>query len=177
MRIYRARPDVKNYAHLVQTSEEDPLILLHFIGYRKLDNIQDSWKPITVELDSVGKLGDFPALVAYHLTFSERAWNLLYPLMAESVEPLPLRCNSGNYTTIRVVDVVDCLDHSRAVVRRFPSSDRVCGIDYYAFKEGCSGDRNIFTIPEIKLDMFVSQKLKDCVESNELEGLIFKWVD
>ncbi|MFM9265242.1 imm11 family protein [Tychonema sp. BBK16] len=176
MKVYYPKPDVNNYDTILALNEEDEILLLHFLGDLHWYEVPEVWQPIPAEVYSKGKPGDFPAIVGFHLTLSERALRILQPIMGESVELLPVVCTTGEqYFAIRVLDVVDCLDYSRALVRRYPNSDRVMVIDSFAFKDGCISDRNIFRLPELNRAL-VSQAFKDCVENNGLEGLIFKQV-
>ncbi|HLO46818.1 MAG TPA: DUF1629 domain-containing protein [Kamptonema sp.] len=175
MKVYYPKADVDNYDSFI-ANEDDGILLLHFLGDLHWYELPGSWQPIPVEIYSAGKPGDFPAIVGFHQTLSERAVRILQPIMGESVELLPVVCTTGErYFVIKIVDVVDCLDYSRAVVRRNSHSGRVTVIDSFAFKDGCIGDRNIFRLPELNRAL-VSQAFKDCVENNGLEGLRFKQV-
>ncbi|MEG3928598.1 hypothetical protein QUA81_20875 [Microcoleus sp. F6_B4] len=177
MNIYNPKPEANIYDSLLAVNEEDEILLLHFLGDLHWYEVPEVWQPIPVEVYSKGKPGDFPSIVALHLTLSERAARILQPIMGESVELLPVVCTTTGerYFAIKVLDVVDCLDHSRSVVGRNSHSGRVTVIDSFAFKDGCIGDRNIFRLPELNRAL-VSQTFKDCVENNGLEGLIFKQV-
>lgn len=177
MKIYHTKPNANNYDNLVAVNEEDEILLLHFLGDLHWYKLPESWQSIRVDFyGEIKQRGDFPSIAALHLTFSEKALRILQPIMGESVELLPVMCTNGErYFVIKIVDVVDCLDYSRAVVRRNSHSGRVSVIDSFAFKDGCIGDRNIFRLPELN-QALVSQAFKDCVENNGLEGLKFKQV-
>jgi hypothetical protein len=176
LNIYKPKPNVNIYDRLNLVDDTDPLIVLHFLGdFNRLENSPQEWKPPLVEILMGEKSGDFPGFVGFHLVFSEKAFNILYPLIEGSVTPLKLSCTSGkNYIAIRVIDIVDCLDYSRAKLTRFDNG-RVMDIKAYALQEQLIGDRNIFRLPEINR-AFVSQKFKNWVEFHQLEGLIFQKV-
>jgi hypothetical protein len=173
--IYYPVPNSDIYDCLNFSNTKDWRILDHFLGYQQYDEAPKTWKPISVEIELRGKSGEFPSLLGHTLVFSEKAWKILQSLIKESVELLPLTCNSSNYNVIKVINVVDCLDYSRANVKRFQSSGRVMHIVSYAFKDEHIENRNIFQLPEPK-NVLVSQAFKDCVENEGLEGLIFRQV-
>jgi hypothetical protein len=178
MNLYYPLPDSDTYDCLNAVNSEYFKLLMYFMGYpayQHYEGMPSSWKPIPVEIERREKSGHFPSLSGHPLVVSEEARKILQPLIGGSVQFLPLICSSGNYAVLKVVDVVDCLDYTRAVVSRFRSSGRVMSIKSYAFKEGCIGDRAIFQLPELNT-VLVSQRFKDCVDANGLEGLIFRQV-
>ncbi len=177
MNLYHPIPDSDTYDCLNYINPKDWKMLAYFLGYEQYydDTFPHVWRPIVVEIERRSKSSDFPSLSGHDLIFSEKAWQILQPLIEKSVELLPLKCDSGHYSVIKVVDVVDCLDYSRAKLKRFSSSGRVMKIESYAFKDECIGDRNIFQLPEPKT-ILVSQAFKDCIEKNGLKGLIFQQV-
>ena len=175
MKIYEIVPDSNKYDSLYCINDDGYRIIRHFLGYRPYDKAPESWQAIPVAIDKMDKKGNFPAL-STAIVFSEKALQILTPLTEETVEILPLKCNSGQFVILKVTDVIDCLDYSRAKVRRFPSSGRVMDILSYAFKTERLDNKNIFKIPEQKARVYVSQTFKECVENNKLEGLIFREV-
>lgn len=171
MNIFYPIPDSDEYDRLYCPNKEDRGILGEL---RFSSQPNHSWESLPVEIDPAGKSGDFPSISGHQLVFSQRAWQVLKPIVEKSAEALPLICASGNYFVINVFDIVDCLDLSNAQVSRF-SDGRLMRIKSYAFKEGCIGDRNIFKLPQPS-DVLVTQTFKDVVEKNDLEGLIFRKV-
>ena len=87
-----------------------------------------------------------------------------------------MQCDSGEFVMLKITNVVDCLDYTRAEVKRFPSSGRVMQVISYAFKKDRLDNKIIFRIPEQTSRVYASQQFKDCVEKNQLEGLIFSEV-
>lgn len=176
MNIYQPKPEANSYDSLLAVNEEDEILLLHFLGDLHWYELPQSWQPIPVEIYNKGKSSDFPSIVGLHLALSEKAVSILQPIMGESVELFPVVCTNGErYFALKALDVVDCLDYSRAVVQRNSHSGRVTVINSFAFKEECVGGKNIFRLPELNR-VLVSQAFKDCVENNGLEGLKFKQV-
>jgi hypothetical protein len=107
------------------------------------------------------------------LVYIDKAWQILAPLLQDYVKLLPLQCESGNYIILKP-QIIDCLDRSLTVIKRFDDSDHVMHVVSYAFKTEIIKDKHFFTIPEAFAYNFVSQTFKDCVEANGLEGLIFR---
>ena len=175
--IYQPIPNINIYDSLElvdDISDEEILDILHFLGYpHRLDRPPKEWRPPLVKIKPGQKPGDFPSFIGYHLVFSERAFNLLYPLMEGSIIPLKILCISGEkYITVRVIKLLDCLDHSLSEIDRFENG-KLRDVKTYTFKHKIIGDSNIFRLPEHHR-ILVAQKFKDWVERHELEGLIFR---
>jgi hypothetical protein len=124
--------------------------------------------------------GDFPNLSWAGPVFSQRAWDLLGPLIASSVEALPIIHPSGKrYYIINVLDVIDCLELERCETNRNSGSlkDDFSAIYVYAFKEDMIRDKHIFKAPQTKyLEEYVSEEFKRVVEKNGLVGLAFRQI-
>jgi hypothetical protein len=153
--------------------------LERFLNFGKYQNIEEpsQWTPLKVEIESFGtKRGDFLGVIAYSFACNPKAWKVLEPLIGSSTELLPLKCEEGEFSLLKVVNVIDCLDYSKADVLRSPETNRVLSIKKYAFKEDLIMDQHFFALPERKFGILVSQTFKDLVERNQLEGLMFKQV-
>lgn len=172
MKIYEIVPYSNLYDSLYCKNDDDYRIIRHFFGYRHYDKAPETWKPIPVAIDKMDKQGEFPGL-STAIVFSGKALQILKPLVEKNVEFLPLQCDSGEFVMLKPTSI-DCLDYERAKVKRFSSSDRVMNVLSYAFKTKSLNGKNIFKIPEARARVFVSQEFKDCVEKNNLEGLIFR---
>jgi hypothetical protein len=154
-------------------------ILQRFLNLGKYQNIEElsEWKPLPVGIESLGtKRGDFLTVIAYSFACNKGAWKVLEPLIGDSVELLPLECSEGEFNLLKVINIIDCLDYSKADVFRFQETGRVLHVRKYAFKEDLIRDRHFFAIPEKKYGILVSQSFKDLVEQNQLKGLTFKQV-
>lgn len=172
MKIYEIVPDPDMYDSLYYVNDNDYRIANHFLGYRHYDKAPETWRAIPVAIEKMDKQGEFPSL-STAIVFSNKALQILKPLIEKSVEFLPLQCYSGEFVILKPPSI-NCLDYECARVRRFPSSGRVMDVLSYAFKIESLNNKNIFKIPEQKARVYVSQKFKDCVEGNKLEGLIFR---
>ena len=179
MKIYEVVPNSDVYDALYCNDDSEYRLILRFFGYYPYhqDKSPKVWKPITVKIDPRHKKGDFPSLCPF-LVFSSRARKVLQPLIGNYVEFLPLKLEGDleQYAIAKIKQRTDCLDYSRAEFKRFPSSGRVMRVVKYAFKQGSLENKQFFNIPEQKARFFVSDKFKTCVESNNLEGLIFREV-
>lgn len=142
------------------------------LGHQRMRN---SWVPVAVKIERKEQSGDFPSLPGgIPPVFRQQALDILYPLIADSIEVLPLICETEKLYAINVLEVVDCLDHSRSRFKRF-SDGGIMRVEEYVFREGCI-EKDIFRIPEVDIFIFVSDTFKMLVEDNELEGLIFRQI-
>ncbi len=179
MQIYHVTRNPDVYDALYCNDDSEYRLILRFFGYYPYhqDKSPKVWKPITVKIDPRHKKGDFPSLCPF-LVFSSRARKVLQPLIGNYVEFLPLKLEGDleQYAIIKIKQRTDCLDYSRAEVKRFSHSGRVMRVLKFAFKKGSLNNKNFFNIPEETAGIFVSDKFKNCVEDNNLEGLIFREV-
>jgi hypothetical protein len=135
--------------------------------------LSPDWQPISVTRVKGEKRTDFPALPGSDLVVTGHAWQILQPLIGDSVEALPLSCTTGEaYFVINAIDVLDCLDYEHSEVERF-SNGQVMWINSYVFKEEAIGNRSIFKLPEPGR-IIVSEIFRARIEKNRLQGLIFK---
>jgi len=172
MSTYTITPDADTYHCLVLTDPNDWDRFDEFSGER----LANMWTPVAVRTFKVKKEGEFPHLASHVPVFSEQAWQILQSLVKGSVEALPLKHPTKPYYAINVLDLVDCLDYSRSQIVRFPSGG-IMEIDRYSFKESCVEGKHIFKIAEAPLkQVLVSEKFKELVEKNRLEGLVFSKV-
>lgn len=152
-------------------------VLLHpnwtewFIG----DPMIAVWKPVAVDFEpSPTKLsGDFPSLGGIPPVFSERAKNILEPLISDSVEFLPLACKDVPLYAVNVTRVLDCLDLSMSQFKRF-SDGRIMRVERYVFKRECLEGEHMFKIPQqVRNRIYVSEIFKQTVENARLQGMFF----
>lgn len=169
-----------NVYKLIQDSDTYDSLLASREARQRLDEFgkpqAQSWEPLPVDVYSVGRSGDFPSLRRDVPVFSEGAWQVLRPLIELSVEALPLIGTKDSYLAINVLDIADCLDHSRAKISLLPSGG-VMSVDKYVFKDGCLNNRHIFKLPETAVqEVLVSEEFKQLVERSGLKGLMFRKV-
>jgi hypothetical protein len=173
MNWYRPIADSDKYDGLVCVNREDAVFIANFnrdwYRYRK----KNEWKNIFVEIAPEEGVGDFPSFLAQCIVFNEKSWKLLQALIADAIEPLPLISTDGNqYITIKVLDLVDCLDYSQSVYRQ--SAGGFIQVSSYVFQqEDNIVGKHIFWLPKA-YHAVVSEEFKNLVEQNQLKGLIFK---
>jgi hypothetical protein len=180
MNVYIPYPNCDDYDcfyPLDQSSSHD--ILNRFLNFGKYQNIeeQSEWIPLPVGIESLGtKRGDFLAVIAYSFACNKKTYSILESLIGNSVELLPLLCADGEFSILKVTNIIDCLDHTNIDALISKESGRILHIRKYAFKEDMIKNQHFFSIPEKKFGILVSQEFKDLVEKNKLEGLSFKSV-
>jgi hypothetical protein len=140
------------------------------------EKLAASWTPVRVDIGSPEKsISDFPYLTSGTLICSDRALQVLLPIIADGVEVLPLQASVGSYQAIHVLEVIDCLDHDLSEFERLTSGN-ILRIVRYAFKPDYLKEKNIFKIPERKGTIFVSDLFKSFVEEQGLLGIVFSKV-
>jgi hypothetical protein len=179
MKIYHPYPDTDNYDRFYPSNLIDGVdVLSRFLNTGKYQNIEEKseWEPLPVEVQSLDtKRGAFLGIVAHHLVCNSHAWKILEPLIGSNVKLFPIEYTKYSYYLLKVINIIDCLDYTKADVLR-SETGRVLGVNKYAFQENLIKTEHFFALPEIKFDILVSQEFKDCVEQNGLEGLLFEQV-
>lgn len=175
MAIYLYQPDADRYRGVGLLSNDAELLQIK----TKPIPVKLSWIPRIVSDYGVGLLdGDFPTFVDFMSipVMSERAWNVLAPLIGNFCEALPLIRKSGQKLfLIHVMKICDCLDHEKSQVRRYKSGDRrVYRIDRFAFRDEYL-KFPIFMLPiEDGSQLFVNDHFRSIVEAESLMGLVFE---
>jgi hypothetical protein len=171
--IYEYVPDSDRFSALERHWSRDS-VFNRLYEHRPL---RAEWPRVEVQLDrSAPRDGDFPSLTLAAPVFSEHALGILRPLLGAKTEILPLICGSRNFYLINVLDVIDCLDHSRAVVD-YDEDRSPHHVVSYAFHEDSLSGRHLFKVPESQdLDVLISERFKETVEQSKLKGLLFKAV-
>jgi hypothetical protein len=172
--IVQTDPDI--YHCLNIADQADCLMVNFFWGYEHLKNpsIPEVYVSVDVELELREQEGDFPCPPCSLPTFTltDKTKDLLNSIISDCTILLPIMCGSKTLYIVRPEDIA-CLDYSRSVVDRY-SNGAVRDVEkFYFVKEDLVG-KHIFRLPEIKRYTFVSSQFKQCVESNNLTGLIFR---
>lgn len=180
MNIYTPFPDCDNYDSLYRLDQEKSFdILQRFLNMGKYQDVEESsiWTPLEVRIESLNtKRGDFFSIIARKFASTQKAWNILAPLIENNVQLLPLKSDDGDFNILKVINTIDCLDHTKADIFRSPETNRVLRIRKYVFKTELIQNQHFFSIPESKFGILVSQSFKDLVEQNNLKGLKFEQV-
>lgn len=169
MSVHLYTPNSDAYDRLAQVSNRSDEALSRLAGDRP---VAKQWRPVKVRVDRAQRRGDFPSFLPGSVpAFSQRAVDVLLPLLGGAVEALPLECGRLKFYAIHVLDLVDCLDERRSTIRRFPSGG-VMRIEKHVFDEKCLGERMIFRLREAPLKgVYYSGELKRHIEAAKLEGL------
>lgn len=176
MSIWQIQTSGENYKYLKLVNKEAAWIETNWYTWFDGSSLLEKWSSseIHVEESPKGIAGDFPPLTASAIVCSERAANILRPMLNSSAELLPLKGNKEKYFLINVTCVIDCLDMERSILQRFASSNRIMRVLHYAWKSDCLGNTEIFKLPEfVRSYHFVTDKFKQVVESHNLRGLTF----
>jgi hypothetical protein len=175
MKWYKYDPDSDEFDWImIPVDDQETVLDLHFDS----KSVAASWNPIVVQArKSSGGLEDFPGLAnCGHLPiFSQRAWDVMHPLIAYCCEALPIKHPSGKpFYIINVLDMIDCLDEERSVVKRFLDG-RIMRVIQYHFMTGLLKGKHIFKTPlKSSADLLVSQVFRQWVEEHGLKGLLFR---
>lgn len=170
MQYYLIIPDSDVYDFLKISSDNSLEIIKSISG----EKIGSKWLPVPVDLVKMKLSGDFPSMSGL-VTFSEKAWRILEPIIKEKVETLSLLCKEGLFYAINILDMA-LIDLEKAEVKRF-SDGEIIRIKKYAFKKDTVVGKQIFTPKGLSYSSpIVSETFKEIVEKNELKGLIFKKV-
>jgi hypothetical protein len=172
MKLWHLTADANNYNNLVPIKSLD-WRKLEFNGVSLLNN----WEPVAVRFIYERKEGDYPSLLPGIPVFSDKAVMVLYDLIKDSTEILPLRCRKGKYYAINVIEVINAINYEKSIVERFPSSGRIMMFDKYSFKHERVIGKHIFKISdEPKRRPFVSDEFRNRVISSGLTGFKFELV-
>lgn len=187
--IWKYTPDADQYYNLTLIDYERDGWFLH--ENLRIDALPEPYPKLAVryeteskELSSLqrrlarqGKLnkGDFPSFFAIGVIFSEKALQVLSPLIQNSIQVIPLQCEEGRFDLIHVSDVVDCLDLERSVVDYILGGDLISHVEHYEFKDlELLEGKGIFTIQGLRASTFVTDAFKALVEEHDLRGLLWE---
>jgi hypothetical protein len=141
----------------------------------------DWWQPVPMERSYAtvrknrGKPVDIIDLMAGDLTFSDRAVEVLTPLVGDVIELLPLAYDGpGHFQVVNMLDIVDCLDEERSTIDRRYSNGDIASVKKYVFKPGSTDGHHLFKCKQFDLHNLVSAEFKALVEEKGLVGAYFK---
>ena len=148
----------------------------------RLEPLRESWKGMAVKVYAKAKqkFGDFPGLVEMGCpVMSQRAWDVLHPLVSEFTEALPLGSFAGQeYFVIHLFEETDALDEDKSRFTMVDGQPAKSSILKYSFRESLLTGRHIFQIPQLRgRDPLVSKEFKTAVEKNALVGAKFSELD
>ncbi|NQX71676.1 hypothetical protein HQN90_36925 [Paenibacillus alba] len=138
------------------------------------NSVKDIWQaPQVEEYKKKGKKYDF-CHVYDNPMFNDKAMKALHDLIKDDVEVLPYLHPKDTYYAINVLNVIDCLDRSMAVLDIDEKYNVVRNINKYTFHEERIEHAIIFKIPEnLRSEIFVTDIFKEKVEQAGLTGFRF----
>lgn len=173
-------PNANRFQGLVLTNAtyEQVQVIQSFRGTEIVD-----WHPLAVRVfrdDRASKklpVGDFPSLASSMPVFSQRACDVLKEILEGSGQLLPLACDEGKYFAFNVTNLCDAFDKNASQVTELPGGGIIMVQKYVLFGSRIK-DEPIFKVPETAvLHVFVNQRFKDIVDSNNLKGFLFERVE
>lgn len=177
MKYYRYQPDANSFAGIgFSMTDDERIVDVHFTD----TPLADQWVATVAHgfEDNPETEGDFPSLSNFNEipVMSQRAWEVLRPLIGYCCEVLPIIHPTGKpYSIVHVMDTVDCLDCDKSELTRNATTGRVSDIDRYSFKHEMLPGKHIFKLPlESGAELIVDDEFRKSVEANGLEGLRFK---
>ncbi len=122
------------------------------------------------------KVGDFPHLSPGILVVSSKAYEMISVYKRE-VQTIPFKVGENQYYLGNVVNVIDCLDYDKSIIKNFPNSDKILRIKNFSFNQEKLEGETLFKIPELNTSrIFVTREFIKSYEDNSLEGLVFNEV-
>lgn len=173
MKIWQLSFDFNNYANLQAIPPLTADEIQSFNGSKKLA----SWSPRRVKpIETELELGDAPGFTIP--VFSQKACDVLMPLIEQDVELLPLLSSKGTFFGVNVTNVLDVIDYDNSIFRRFSDGKRIMAFQKYSFRVCDALNRcNIFKIiDEPTRKAFVSDRVKVAIEENNLKGFSLRLV-
>jgi hypothetical protein len=177
MRVFEMKPDAESYRWLTTRKEEDFNLLSDLVEAPP----GKKWTPVAVEwidddLNAGKPESDYPTLGTTPVV-SQRAVGELLDALIENGEVLPLDNGSSAdaYYVFNVTRSIDALDESRAEVVRF-GTGRIMMVKRYAFLPGALVDVSIFRVPQLRVQVFVTERFVERVRRANLTGFLFREV-
>ncbi len=189
MSIWKYTPDAQHYYNLAMIDYERDGWFLH--KTLDADTIPEPFPVIPVRYETESKelipsqrrlacqgmliKEDFSSFYVIGVFFSEKALQILWPLVQNSVQVIRLHCEEGRLYLIHVIEVMDCLDLERSVVDYILGSDLISHIKHYEFKDlELLEGKGISEFQGLSASTFVTDDFKALVEEHDLKGLLWK---
>ena len=171
MRIWILDCDVDNYENLTWEQNVNIEYIQSFDGSKKADG----WVPIKVKRIYDRDFSNVPGFSPHIPVFDKETIDVLYDLLLENVEILPLECKYGNFYAINVIKVIDCIDYKKSKYKTYRDGKRIMRFTKYAFYEEKVKEIDIFKISDEPLKRpLVSDEFRKRVIDNNLKGFKFE---
>ena len=172
MKIWILDSDVDKYENLMLKNEFDMDLLRQLNG----DSKSKVWIPLEVKKMYGDRIfSNTPGFSPHLPVIDSKSTEILSDLIKKDSELLPLVCKDAQFNIINVTKVIDCINYEQAEYKTFRDGKRIMRFTKYAFHQELLEGDNIFRIPELPFSRpFVSDKFKNVVEENGLEGFLFE---
>ncbi|AIQ60658.1 imm11 family protein [Paenibacillus borealis] len=135
------------------------------------------WTPPILYTNNKRKYNDFPRYLTGHPIISEKVKNILFPIIAEEIECLPLAHPELKLFMLNITNVIDCVDYSRSVIKLTGKGNFARFIKQVFDFSKIPEKTYMFKIKETAIiQVFVTDKFKELVELHGLKGLDFSEV-
>jgi hypothetical protein len=181
-KVFRLDPDPDEHDDLLPISRPGVAWSAIFVKLARSNGRRcaDWWEPVPMEWKPArvrknrGKPVDIIGLMGAALAFSDRAVEVLAPLIGDVIELLPLTYDGpGRFQVVNMLDIVDCLDEERSSIARY-SDGGIMLVEKYVFKPGSTDGHHLFKCKQCLLHDLVSADFKALVEKTGLVGAYFK---
>jgi hypothetical protein len=97
---------------------------------------------------------------------TQRMYDILYPLIKNDAEFLPLQSDEGVYYLLNVTNIVDCIDREKSICTLTPNG-LVLDYEDLVFDTEKIKDLYIFRVPDFPYQVFLTENLKTEIEDFE----------
>jgi hypothetical protein len=142
--------------------------------------VGDAWRPIPVEwiddeLNSGKPKSDYPTLGSTPV-LSQHAVDELMDVLVENGEILPLNGDPADrYYAYNVTRILDALDTEKSDAIWF-GPGRIMMMKQYAFRDTKLAGATIFKVPQLRVQVFVTEPVVNRIQSSGLTGFSFREV-
>ena len=138
------------------------------------------WVPPVVRLcpadeAAASRHSDFPFFASWTVIMRSRAQSVVAEMCDCSGEWLPLNSEDGvTLHALNVTRVLDALDTDSSDVMYFPGTSRIMFVKKASFKESVIRGVDVFRLPGVSSDVYVSEKFVQAVKTAKLRGIQFR---
>lgn len=176
MKVFEFRENANLYSVPFDWDNDDNIAYIDNVIENYFDKgmrVGRQWSPpffgVVNKLQKVGDLGTLSG--SETVIFSEKAVDVLMPLIKDSVELLSYPTEIGTYHLINVLDKGNYLDRLRTDCDEILSNGNCYGINRYAFDEQALQGKHIFRIPDDGVTRYVSGEFIETCKRHNLQGI------
>jgi hypothetical protein len=141
--------------------------------------------PLRVSLQREGMPLDFTYAYGDMPVVTSRTANLLAKIAAADIQRFPVivEGQKDSYEIINIISVLDCIDLPNSDIEWFSEEDgipeqvgKVCSFNKLVIDPDRVGNHHMFRLQQSKLEIFISDKLKNVFEEEKVKGVQFRKV-